>query len=129
MANRRTAIMVVPPERAKGIADGTVDMILSRRDFTKVGMPFFIITKESMSATLYLKLGDRIILNYLDYDRARNSGLTPEEFREWCKKGEIYAYPIRELVRLDDPIPLSRFNIGTPHNFAYSEVTLKEVLS
>lgn len=127
-SNRRTAVFVVPRNRAEGIADGTVTTILSKRPFVKIGVPFFIMPIDSMETDLYIRLGTKRVISG-GVGTADGTGLSQNEFEDYRGNRPVYAYDIREVVRLDEPVPLSRFGIPAPRPFTYSTLTLEEVLS
>lgn len=127
-SNRRTAVFVVPRNRAEGIADGTVTIILSKRPFVKTSMPIFIMPIDSMEADLYIRLGTKRVISG-GVGTADGTGLSQDEFEDYRRSRPVYAYDIREVVSLDEPVPLSRFGMPAPRPFSYSTLTLEEVLS
>ena len=129
MSNRRSAILSVPPDRAAGSAEREITAIVTRRSFVKVGMPVFIIPKGSAPIPLYVRLGSRDVIAPSDLSVRRRSGLSEKEFGELFRRGTVYSYDIAESVRLENPVPLSRFGIPCPRPFTYSQVPLEEVLS
>lgn len=129
MSNRRSAVLLVTQERARGIADGTVTTILSKRAFRKIGMPVFIMAGEPPVTDLYIRLGTGRTVTGGNMWGVDGTGLSAKELDSLFRRGPVQCYPIEGAVRLDHPVPLSRFEVPRPRPFSYSEVTLEEVLS
>ena len=129
MSNRRTAIMLAPDGIVRGIADGTLTSIVSKRCLVKMGMPVFIAARGSAVAGMYISLGRRELVNGGEYRISKESGHPVEELLGSCRRGSVYAYTIADRVVLDEPVPISRFGVSAPRPFTYSEVSLEEVLS
>ena len=129
MTIRRSALLSVPRERADGIADGSITVLLSRRCLVKTRIPVFIFPRGSPTADSYIRLGNRRVVDRADVLTVSGSGLSREELDVLFRRRTVYSYDIVEYTSLEHPVSVKDFDVPEPRPFVYSEVPLEEVLA